>query len=176
VSLVCAARSVRERGGARATLDHYLRAAPDYHARHGRFPEEAAVRAVSPITHHVRSSVAPGVALVGDAAGFLDPLTGEGIYQALFGARALSASLTAASSFAPGELEQALRRYSRARGRGLSLKRHLNQYFQAVIRRPDQVERLARALAGSTRRADAFLGTIGNVYGPVEGLVRTLRP
>lgn len=174
VSLVCDARAVREHGGARAAFDHHLRAAPDYHARYGRFPAGAVLKGASPITHDVRSAVARGAALVGDAAGFLDPLTGEGIYQALFGARALADALAGVRSFSHDELAPALRRYARARAGELALKRRLNRSFQWLIERPALIDALARAMAPSARRANAFLGTVGNVYGPVEGLVRTI--
>jgi flavin-dependent dehydrogenase len=44
------------------------------------------VRGVGPIARRVRRVAGPGYLLVGDAAGFLDPFTGEGVYRALRGA------------------------------------------------------------------------------------------
>ena len=44
------------------------------------------VRGIGPLARRVRRVAGPGYLLVGDAAGFLDPFTGEGIYRALRGA------------------------------------------------------------------------------------------
>jgi menaquinone-9 beta-reductase len=47
------------------------------------------VLATSPLAAQARSGVAPGFALLGDAAGFLDPITGGGMTQALMTAELL---------------------------------------------------------------------------------------
>jgi menaquinone-9 beta-reductase len=44
------------------------------------------VLGAAPLARRVRRVSGPGFLLVGDAAGFLDPLTGEGVYRALRGA------------------------------------------------------------------------------------------
>ncbi|MBX6343253.1 MAG: NAD(P)/FAD-dependent oxidoreductase, partial [Thermomicrobiaceae bacterium] len=44
------------------------------------------IRGVGPIARRVRRVSGPGFLLVGDAAGFLDPFTGEGVFRALRGA------------------------------------------------------------------------------------------
>ena len=44
------------------------------------------LRGVGPLANRVHRPAGPGFVLVGDAAGFLDPFTGEGIYRALRGA------------------------------------------------------------------------------------------
>jgi 2-polyprenyl-6-methoxyphenol hydroxylase-like FAD-dependent oxidoreductase len=46
--------------------------------------------ATSPVTEHARTGVAPGFALLGDAAGSLDPITGGGMAQALMSAELLA--------------------------------------------------------------------------------------
>ncbi len=48
------------------------------------------VLATSPLAAQTRSGVAPGFALLGDAAGFLDPITGGGMTQALMTAELLN--------------------------------------------------------------------------------------
>ena len=47
------------------------------------------VLAISPLAARARSGVAPGFVLLGDAAGFLDPITGGGMTQALMTAELL---------------------------------------------------------------------------------------
>ncbi|HSB69440.1 MAG TPA: NAD(P)/FAD-dependent oxidoreductase [Candidatus Methylomirabilis sp.] len=44
------------------------------------------VRCLGPLAHRARRLAVPGAMLVGDAAGFLDPFTGEGIHAGLRGA------------------------------------------------------------------------------------------
>ncbi len=51
---------------------------------------------VGPLAHRVRAPIAPGAVLVGDAAGFLNPFTGQGVFLALAGAQAVSAALLGA--------------------------------------------------------------------------------
>ncbi|TAM76102.1 hypothetical protein EPN44_06635 [bacterium] len=51
------------------------------------FPADGERIAVGPLRQRVRRPYAPGALLVGDAAGFLDPFTGQGVWMALEGAR-----------------------------------------------------------------------------------------
>jgi flavin-dependent dehydrogenase len=51
------------------------------------------VRGVGPMARRVRQVAGPGYLLVGDAAGFLDPFTGEGVYRALRGAELAAAAI-----------------------------------------------------------------------------------
>jgi len=51
---------------------------------------------IGPLGHRVRRPWAPGALLVGDAAGFLDPFTGQGVFLALTGAERAAAAVLAA--------------------------------------------------------------------------------
>ena len=51
---------------------------------------------IGPLAHRVRSPVAPGAVLVGDAAGFINPFTGQGVFLALTGAEAAAGAMLAA--------------------------------------------------------------------------------
>jgi 2-polyprenyl-6-methoxyphenol hydroxylase-like FAD-dependent oxidoreductase len=79
-------------------------------------------RGAGPLLQHVNRRVAERFALVGDAAGYVDAITGEGITQALEGAEALAKVLPeviarngAIEAFAPYEFaaEAAFARYAR---------------------------------------------------------------
>ena len=66
-------------GGVAATLGGGVRSLEGTHRLGGRV-------SVGPLAHAVRVPIAPGAILVGDASGFLDPFTGQGIFLALVGA------------------------------------------------------------------------------------------
>jgi 2-polyprenyl-6-methoxyphenol hydroxylase-like FAD-dependent oxidoreductase len=51
---------------------------------------------MGPLAHDVRRPSAPGALLVGDAAGFLDPFTGQGVFLALTGAERAAEAIVAA--------------------------------------------------------------------------------
>lgn len=56
----------------------------------------SSIRGVGPMARRVRRCAGPGCLLVGDAAGFFDPLTGEGIHRALRGAELAAAAVAVA--------------------------------------------------------------------------------
>ncbi|GAA3447365.1 NAD(P)/FAD-dependent oxidoreductase [Planomonospora venezuelensis] len=88
-------------------------------------PAATRVRGAGPLRQRVRARVAGRVLLVGDAAGYTDALTGEGISLALLSARALVRCLRAG---APQDYEAAWLRLSRRHrlitGALLSARRH----------------------------------------------------
>jgi flavin-dependent dehydrogenase len=72
---------------------------PQLMSRLGTSPSER-LRGAGPLEQRSRGVLAPGVALVGDAAGYLDALTGEGL------AVGFAAALALVQRFAAGELPQ----------------------------------------------------------------------
>ncbi|MEV4298993.1 NAD(P)/FAD-dependent oxidoreductase [Microbispora rosea] len=92
----------------RRTYDEHLARFPDLLDRLDG-PPATPVRGAGPLRQRVRRRVAGRVLLVGDAAGYVDALTGEGISLALLSARALVACLRAGR---PEEYETAWRRLS----------------------------------------------------------------
>jgi flavin-dependent dehydrogenase len=111
-----------------------------------------------------------GVILAGDAALFIDPFTGQGIYLALrsaemafeVGAAALAAGDTSAGRLAA---------YDRRRRSEFASKIVLSRFLQAIVYRP----RLARDVAAILRRdrlsAQRLIGVIGD-YRPARDLLR----
>ncbi len=95
---------------------------PVIEARLRGVPFDSTPRGAGPLLQHVKRRVAPRFALVGDAAGYVDAITGEGLTQAFEGAAALVAVLPeviaqqgAVEAFAPYEraAQAAFARYAR---------------------------------------------------------------
>lgn len=94
----------------RCGFDEHLAAFPDLRARLDA-PLATPVRGAGPMRQRVRARVAGRVLLVGDAAGYTDALTGEGISLAVLSAKALVGCLTKGR---PADYERAWRRLSLA--------------------------------------------------------------
>src|SRR5207247_1374213 len=92
----------------------------------------APVGAMGPLAYEVDAPRVGGVLLVGDAAGFVDPFTGEGIYAALHGAEL--AVETAVGALRRGDCpRQALAAYRRARRLAFGGKARVTRALQFVI-------------------------------------------
>ena len=132
------------------------------------------IRGASPIGHRVRRAAGPGWMLLGDAAGFIDPFTGEGIYRALRSARA------AAEALAAGD-EGAERRYLAARRRAFAAKDALTWLVQGMLAAPPALGYAVRRLAERPRLAEVLGSALGDcrpasdVLSPAF-MLRVLRP
>jgi 2-polyprenyl-6-methoxyphenol hydroxylase-like FAD-dependent oxidoreductase len=127
----------------------------------------AGVRATFPAAACVREVITTNAALIGDASGFIDPLTGEGIYQALWTARALVREVSSTWSN-HSALNASLRRYANQRRRQYRGKRWCARMFQSIIRRPRLSNAVLDLLAFREGIGTAFIGLIGNSYSPAE--------
>ena len=122
----------------------------------------------------------PGWLLVGDAAGFLDPFTGDGVYEALRGAELAAA--VAARALAAGDVSQrAVAPYARLRRRAFGAKHRLGWVLQGFVHQPAllayALRRLeARPVAG--RQLSAALGDFGDAAAALRlpALWRALHP
>jgi flavin-dependent dehydrogenase len=127
------------------------------------------VVATGPFASYARRAWAPGAALVGDAADFFDPFTGEGIYSALRGGELLAdhvGEMLAATS--PALADAALREYDRARRREFGGKWIVERVIGAVVAYPRLINRAARRLAARKDLADLLIGVTGNFVPPRE--------
>jgi flavin-dependent dehydrogenase len=99
-------------GPSGAGFDERLAAFPELRERLAGAAPAGPVRGAGPLRQAVRRRVAPGgrVLLVGDASGYVDALTGEGVSVGLAQARALAACLAAGR---PDDYERRWRRVSR---------------------------------------------------------------
>jgi flavin-dependent dehydrogenase len=107
-----------------------------------------------------------GVALVGDAADFFDPFTGEGIYAALRGAELLAPRLSAV--MARGMPRAAdLAPYDRDRRRAFADKWRIERAIGAVVARPALLDHVAARLARRPDLADLLVGVTGDFVPPL---------
>jgi flavin-dependent dehydrogenase len=97
-------------GGAHGDFASRLAAFPELRSRLAGAAPASEIRGAGPLRQGVRRRSAGNVLLVGDASGYLDALTGEGIGVALAQAAVLARCL---ASGRPGDYERAWRRVSR---------------------------------------------------------------
>lgn len=128
------------------------------------------VLATGPFDCPVRGAVADGAVLVGDAAGYYDPFTGQGIYRALRGAELAAESLGAALR-AGDTTAAALAPYERARRRAFGPGERLQRMVEAFVSRPPLLRWAAGRLDRHPRLADAIIHATGDVH-PVRSLLR----
>lgn len=119
-------------------------------------------RVTGPFAWHARSAVARGVALVGDAADFFDPFTGEGIYAALRGAELLAPYAAAAVRESPERAAVALAAYERARRFEFKGKWRVERLVGTAVAFPAFMNRVARQLAHRPELADLLVGVAGD--------------
>ncbi len=140
---------------------------PDLAARLSGAAREPTLRTVGCFGHRCRPAAA-GALLVGDAATFIDPFTGEGIYFALRGAQL--AAEVADEALRAGDLSYArLRAYTRARSE-LARRYLLCDVVQAVVRAPALFDRMVRRLDRFPNAADRLLRVLGDVRPPTDTL------
>src|SRR5690606_24508281 len=96
-----------------------------------------------------RAVVVDGAALVGDAAGYFDPFTGQGIYQALAGAELL-ADAAAAALHVGAPSAARLQTYARRHHALITPARRLQRFIDAVVTRPALAELAFRRLRRAT--------------------------
>ena len=109
---------------------------------------------------------ADGAALVGDAADFFDPFTGEGIYCALRGAELL-ADTAAAALERPGPVSASrLSSYRRARRRAFAGKWAVERLVGYGMWFPRLFDRAVARLGRRAGMADTFVGVTGDFVPP----------
>jgi menaquinone-9 beta-reductase len=133
----------------------------------------APIRALGPLAHRVEPPRKDGVLLVGDAGGFYDPFTGEGMFTALRSAEL--AVTTMVQALRSGDVSaKALSGYERARREVFAGKERVTQILQFLIRHRRLANFACRALARRPAALDALLGVFGD-YVPPRALPAALR-
>jgi len=120
------------------------------------------VRATGPFASVSRRAWAPGAALVGDAADFFDPFTGEGIYAALRGGELLAPFIAEALRGATRDENRALAGYEAARRSEFGGKWKLERIVGMAIAYPYFLNNAAKALCRRKELADLLVGVAGD--------------
>ena len=129
-----------------------------------------AVLATGPFDCPARRAIADGALLVGDAAGYYDPFTGQGIHRALRGAE-LAARTVDAALRAGDTSAAALAPYERARRRAFGAGERLQHVVEAFVSRPALLRWAAGRFVRRPALGDAIIHATGDVR-PVRALLR----
>jgi flavin-dependent dehydrogenase len=159
------------RNGARAVVDSIVAAIPptdDDPAEWRHADPTDAVAGASPLAHRVSRRAGRGWLLVGDAAGFLDPFTGEGLHRALVSTELAAAAISARELGRSGAFDA----YERAMQRRFLAKDAVSWLVQAFLGRPALFEYAARRIAARP----AVRATMGLVMGDLVPAGRALDP
>jgi len=136
------------RDAAVATADAVLAAVPAAHDDPGAWRDQERcdhVAGVAPLGGRVTRRAGPGWFLVGDAVGFLDPFTGEGLHRALVSTELAAVAVRAALD-APDRAARAAAAYDRAMRRRFAAKDAVSWLVQAFLARSAPFEYAARRL------------------------------
>lgn len=170
--VVPAAEMATARAGAADFLTRWIASHPHLAARFRSATRISAVRSAGPFASSARRPWAPGAALVGDAAEFFDPFTGEGIYTALRGGELL-APFVARAVRAPDarSADRALAAYGNAHRREFRGKWIVERLIGVAVSHPWVMNRAARALQRRSEMADLLVGVAGD-FVPASEVLR----
>ncbi len=166
------------------TLDAYLGAGlagiPEVAVKLAGAERVGSIRGVGPMARRARRVSGDGFLLVGDAASFLDPFTGEGVYEALRGAT-LAAPVADAALRAGDLSARQLALYRAARRQAFWAKRQLSWLVQGFIAAPALMDYATTRLDRRPASAITLAGVLAGLYPARHALspaflARLLRP
>ncbi|HLW00144.1 MAG TPA: NAD(P)/FAD-dependent oxidoreductase [Ktedonobacterales bacterium] len=152
-------------GRVEAFFDEALTGFAALASRLGEAQRTKSILAISRLAVSAQHFSADGVMLVGDATGFYDPFTGEGIYRALRGAELLAGVAGAALAVGDCSAER-LSAYDRVQRREFAGKRLVEHLVQELIARPWLCEYMAGRFAHRKPLADTIMGVTGDFLPP----------
>jgi flavin-dependent dehydrogenase len=172
VAAVFPKRRAREFAGDAARFLHsWLLSKPHLRPRFERATREENVAVTGPFASHARRAWTPGALLVGDAADFFDPATGEGIYAALRGGElAADAAVAALSASTARHADDAYRAYEAARRSEFGGKWRVERLVGLGVAAPFIMNRVVRSLAARKPMADLLAGVAGDFVPPNQVL------
>ncbi|MDP9200592.1 MAG: NAD(P)/FAD-dependent oxidoreductase [Gemmatimonadota bacterium] len=163
VAVVVPMSRAREIGEGRTEfLEQWIATRPYLAERFAGAERVTPVRATGPFASVSRPAWAPGAALVGDAADFFDPFTGEGIYAALRGGELLAPFIAEALRSTARNENHALAGYEAARRGEFGGKWKLERIVGWAIAYPYFLNNAAKALSRRKDMADLLVGVAGD--------------
>jgi 2-polyprenyl-6-methoxyphenol hydroxylase-like FAD-dependent oxidoreductase len=150
-------------GDARAALAGWIAAQPLLRARLEGAEPLTAVAGRSPLAQRARAGFAPGAVLLGDAAGFIDPVTAGGMAQALLSAELLAPYLVRAIAGGAEIRDVCLQRFD---GRRRALLRDYNvltRFVLFLVGRPRLARGMLRLMRAQPRVMSHLIGVAGGV-------------
>jgi geranylgeranyl reductase family protein len=121
------------------------------------------IHGAAPIGHRVTRGAGEGWLLIGDAAGFIDPFTGEGIYRALRSARLAAGALAGADA-------DVVDRYVAARRSAFASKDALTWLIQGMLAAPPILSYAVRRLGRRPALAEVLGGALGDCRPATDAL------
>ena len=153
-------------------FERWLMHVPHLAARFRTAERISDVRVTGPFATKSPRAWAPGAALIGDAAEFFDPFTGEGVYTALRGGELLAPF---AAEYVRSPLgtkgDRTLAEYERVRRKEFSGKWLVEQLIAVFVANPPLLNHAARALSRRTDMADLLVGVAGD-FVPAREVLR----
>jgi flavin-dependent dehydrogenase len=113
-----------------ARLWHMVRHDPILRERCARAQQVSSVVTIGPLAVDARAAGVAGLLLAGDAAGFVDPMTGDGLHLALRGGHLAARVLLDTSS---GSDEAVLERLTAARQAAFGAKLRFNRWLRTLV-------------------------------------------
>jgi flavin-dependent dehydrogenase len=163
VAVVVPISRAREIGEGRTEfLEQWIAARPHLAERFVGAERVTDVRATGPFATTSRPAWAPGAALVGDAAEFFDPFTGEGMYSALRGGELLAPFVAEALRGTQSNEKRVLAGYETRRRSEFGGKWKLERIVGMAIAYPYFLNNAARALSRNKDLADLLVGVAGD--------------
>jgi menaquinone-9 beta-reductase len=163
-------RAAQARGGVEAFFYRSLAAFPKIHERVAAGTLVGPILATGPFAASSRRVTAPGALLVGDAADFFDPFTGDGIYSALRGAELILEAIVPGLSGSDRVTAAALGDYRRMRRRAFAGKWIMERMVGYAMYFPWMFERGIGRLGRRESMAHTMVGVAGGFVPAREAL------
>lgn len=139
-------------------MDNWISSCPHLADRFKFAERTTKVLATGPFAVKAKRASAPRAALVGDAADFFDPFTGEGIYSALRGGEILAPYIIEALSGSDKPLDA----YNLAREREFGDKWKVERLVGMAVSSPFLMNHAGRVLSKRKDMADILIGVVGD--------------
>ena len=172
-SVVTDEYSIKKHGSKEGLIRYYFKQHPHLNENIILPDDFPKIEAISPVSHHVKSCIAQNIVLLGDAGGFIEPLTGEGIAVALWTSHAFISNIKEVINCnAWHKRQECLAAYQKQKNKHYFQKKLLAKVLYKVIRHPKLCDGLYYLIGTSEKRRQAFMGIINNIYTPLGGLRR----